>query len=114
MVNQGMKSAQDISCKQAPFEMEGQINPLKTGRIFSKHTKEEWGKILLDLLIFYTTAFFVLLSIISVAAMIFLVPFFIDPAWSTIRANFKENGSLCQTIKAHKMEGDNFETCYSK
>ena len=114
MENQGMKSAAEISCQQAPFEIEGPINPVKTGRLFSNHTKEEWGKILLDLLIFYTTAFFVLLSIISVAAMIFLVPFFIDPAWSTIRANFKENGTLCQTVKAHKMEGSNFETYYSR
>ena len=114
MENQGMKSGPDFSCKEAPLEIESQINPVKTGRLFSNHTKEEWRKILLDLLIFYTTAFFVLLSIISVAAMIFLVPFFIDPAWSTIRANFKENGTLCQTVKAHKMEGSNFETYYSR
>ena len=114
MENQEIKSGPDFSCKEAPFEIEKQMNPVKTGRLFSNHTKEEWGKILLDLLIFYTTAFFVLLSIISVAAMIFLVPFFIDPAWSTIRANFKENGSLCQTVKAHKMEGSNFETCFSR
>jgi hypothetical protein len=38
-----------------------------------------------DFLLFYTTAFFVLLAVFSVFALIFLVPFFIDPAWSTLQ-----------------------------
>ena len=73
--------------------------------LFSVHTKEEWFKILADGLIFYTTAFFVLLAIFSLTAMIFLVPFFIDPAWSTLQADFDENGTKCFTVVGSERKG---------
>ena len=51
-----------------------------------------------EYVLFYTTAFFVLLAVFSIFALIFLVPFFIDPAWSTLQADFDEVGTKCTTI----------------
>ena len=62
-------------------------------------------RMLLDLLLFYTTSFFVLLAIFSIFALIFLVPFFIDPAWSTLRADFDPKGTFCRTVRAEFMKG---------
>ncbi len=59
----------------------------------------------LDLLLFYTTAFFVLLAIFSAFALIFLVPFFIDPAWSTLSADFDPEGTNCTTVLGVYREG---------
>ena len=73
--------------------------------IFSFHNKDEWLKIFFDVLTFYTTAFFVLLAIFSLTAMIFLVPFFIDPAWSTLQADFNENGTNCYTVVGFERKG---------
>ena len=33
------------------------------------------------------------------------VPFFIDPAWSTLQADFDERGALCTTISGVYIEG---------
>ena len=74
-------------------------------KVFLKRTKEEWRKILVDLLVFYSTAFCVVLAIVSLAALMFLVPFFIDPAWSTLQAEFNENGTECRTVTAFKRKG---------
>ena len=65
----------------------------------------QFCRFLLDLLLFYTTAFFVLLAIISLFALVFLVPFFIDPAWSTLQADFDPNGTLCTTLSGKYLEG---------
>jgi len=65
----------------------------------------EWCRFILDLLLFYTTAFFVLLAVFSLFALVFLVPFFIDPAWSTLQADFDPLGTQCQTISGQYLEG---------
>ena len=74
----------------------------------SNKTKEEWLTALKDLFIFYSTAFSVVLSILSITAMMFLVPFFIDPAWSTLKADFNENGTTCYTKTGFVREGEFF------
>ena len=65
----------------------------------------EWCRFILDLLLFYTTAFFVLLAVFSLFALVFLVPFFIDPAWSTLQADFDPMGTQCRTISGDYLEG---------
>ena len=70
-----------------------------------KRTKEEWINVVKDSLIFYSTAFSVLLSILSITAMMFLVPFFIDPAWSTLQADFDVNGTNCNTTTGFERKG---------
>eukprot|EP00095_Tigriopus_kingsejongensis_P009662 snap_masked-scaffold1197_size55989-processed-gene-0.4 protein:Tk09662 transcript:snap_masked-scaffold1197_size55989-processed-gene-0.4-mRNA-1 annotation:"sodium channel auxiliary subunit -like protein" len=62
-------------------------------------------KIVTEWLLFYLTAFFVLLAIFSIFALIFLVPFFIDPAWSTLQADFEPRGLKCRTISGVYKEG---------
>eukprot|EP00094_Tigriopus_californicus_P000090 TCALIF_00087-PA protein Name:"Similar to tipE Protein tipE (Drosophila melanogaster)" AED:0.07 eAED:0.07 QI:331/0.8/0.66/1/0.4/0.5/6/5/332 len=74
----------------------------------SKSDSEEHSslcKVVTDWLLFYMTAFFVLLTIFSILSLIFLVPFFIDPAWSTLQADFEPQGILCTTISAEYKEG---------
>ena len=70
-----------------------------------KRTKDEWINVVKDSLIFYSTAFSVLLSILSITAMMFLVPFFIDPAWSTLQADFDVNGTNCNTTTGFERKG---------
>ena len=70
----------------------------------------EWCRFILDFLLFYTTAFFVLLAVFSLFALVFLVPFFIDPAWSTLQADFDPLGTQCQTISGQYLEGTYFTT----
>ena len=65
----------------------------------------QWCRFILDLILFYTTAFFVLLAIVSLFALVFLVPFFIDPAWSTLQADFDSNGTKCTTISGKYLKG---------
>lgn len=65
----------------------------------------DWCRFLLDLVLFYTTAFFVLLAIFSLFALVFLVPFFIDPAWSTLQADFDPVGTQCRTLSGQYLEG---------
>lgn len=48
-------------------------------------------------LIFYTTAFFVLLGTFSLFSFLFLVPFVIEPAFQTIFMEFDENRAQCFT-----------------
>ena len=83
------------------------LGHLTKKKTFLGRTKDEWCKIVMDLLLFYTTAFFVLLAIFSVSAMIFLIPFFIDPSWSTIQADFDEVGTECKTVVALERRGRN-------
>lgn len=49
--------------------------------------------------LFYTTAFFVLLAIFSLFIFLFLVPFFIEPAFTTIFMQFDENPAFCVTMQ---------------
>lgn len=48
-------------------------------------------------LLFYTTAFFILLGTFSMFAFLFLVPFVIEPAFTTIFMQFEEVPALCET-----------------
>ena len=74
-------------------------------KMYFNKTKQEWCRTILDTIIFYITAFFVLLAIFSISAMIFLIPFFIDPAWSTLQADFDEAGTECKTVVALERKG---------
>ncbi|XP_044765616.1 protein tipE [Coccinella septempunctata] len=56
-------------------------------------------------LLFYTTAFFVLLGIFSLFSFLFLVPFVIDPAFTTIFMEFDETPVLCVTVKSERRLG---------
>lgn len=48
-------------------------------------------------LLFYTTAFFVLLATFSLFSFLFLVPFVIEPAFTTIFMQFDETPARCFT-----------------
>ncbi|XP_054084430.1 protein tipE [Zeugodacus cucurbitae] len=48
-------------------------------------------------MLFYTTAFFILLGTFSMFAFLFLVPFVIEPAFTTIFMQFEEVPALCET-----------------
>lgn len=58
-------------------------------------------------MLFYTTAFFVLLAIFSVFSFLFLVPFVIDPAFTTIFMEFDETPALCVTVNVERHRGTN-------
>lgn len=49
-------------------------------------------------LLFYTTAFFILLATFSLFSFLFLVPFVIDPAFTTIFMQFEDKPALCFTF----------------
>jgi hypothetical protein len=51
-------------------------------------------------LLFYTTAFFVLLGTFSLFGFLFLVPFVIEPAFQTIFMEFDESRAQCFTEEA--------------
>ena len=72
----------------------------------SNLSRQELCRVALDLLLFYTTSFFILLAVFSIFALIFLVPFFIDPAWSTLQADFDERGTRCVTKSGIYLEGE--------
>ncbi|KAL5292416.1 hypothetical protein ACFFRR_011311 [Megaselia abdita] len=55
--------------------------------------------------LFYTTAFFILLGTFSMFAFLFLVPFVIEPAFTTIFMEFDENPALCETIEVQELNG---------
>ncbi|XP_047102479.1 protein tipE isoform X2 [Schistocerca piceifrons] len=59
----------------------------------------------LQKLLFYTTAFFILLGTFSLFAFLFLVPFVIDPAFTTIFMEFDTNPAWCQTVDTLKQQG---------
>lgn len=56
-------------------------------------------------LLFYTTAFFILLGTFSLFAFLFLVPFVIDPAFTTIFMQFDINPALCVTSEIDNLRG---------
>lgn len=56
-------------------------------------------------LLFYITAFFILLGTFSLFAFLFLVPFVIDPAFTTIFMEFDETPALCITVETEKRRG---------
>lgn len=55
--------------------------------------------------LFYTTAFFVLLGTFSLFAFLFLVPFVIDPAFTTIFMQFDTNAAFCVTVETEHFKG---------
>lgn len=55
--------------------------------------------------LFYTTAFFVLLGTFSLFAFLFLVPFVIDPAFTTIFMQFDTNPAFCLTVETEYFKG---------
>ncbi|KAJ8983876.1 hypothetical protein NQ317_000912 [Molorchus minor] len=63
--------------------------------------KQTWQQKLL----FYTTAFFVLLGIFSLFSFLFLVPFVIDPAFTTIFMEFDEEAAFCVTSRIDRRLG---------
>lgn len=60
---------------------------------------------LLQKLLFYTTAFFILLGTFSLFAFLFLVPFVIDPAFTTIFMQFDTNPAMCVTVDTVSFRG---------
>lgn len=56
-------------------------------------------------LLFYTTAFFVLLGTFSLFGFLFLVPFVIEPAFTTIFMEFDENPASCVTVEVLHFRG---------
>lgn len=56
-------------------------------------------------LLFYTTAFFVLLGTFSLFSFLFLVPFVIEPAFQTIFMEFDENRAQCFPDETIMMAG---------
>lgn len=56
-------------------------------------------------LLFYTTAFFILLGIFSLFGFLFLVPFVIEPAFTTIFAAFDLIPAECVTRQVEMMRG---------
>ncbi|KAJ0172362.1 hypothetical protein K1T71_012335 [Dendrolimus kikuchii] len=59
----------------------------------------------LEKLLFYTTASFVLLATFSLFAFLFLVPFVIEPAFTTIFMQFDPVGALCVTAQVKHLVG---------
>ncbi|KAL1454934.1 hypothetical protein WDU94_009063 [Cyamophila willieti] len=56
-------------------------------------------------LLFYTTAFFILLAIFSLFGFLFLVPFVIEPACTTIMHEFDEVPATCETFEVETLRG---------
>lgn len=56
-------------------------------------------------LLFYITAFFVLLGTFSLFSFLFLVPFVIDPAFTTIFMEFDETAAFCVTVNNEMLKG---------
>lgn len=56
-------------------------------------------------LLFYTTAFFVLLGTFSLFGFLFLVPFVIEPAFTTIIMEFDETPADCVTAEVENFRG---------
>ncbi|RZF43545.1 hypothetical protein LSTR_LSTR012825 [Laodelphax striatellus] len=56
-------------------------------------------------LLFYTTTFFVLLGTFSLFGFLFLVPFVIEPAFTTILMEFDETPATCMTVSVTSMRG---------
>ena len=58
-----------------------------------------------ETILFYTTAFFVLLAMFSLFAFLFLVPFFIEPALATLYMDFDPTPVTCETVEANFLRG---------
>lgn len=56
-------------------------------------------------LTFYTTAFFLLVAIFSLFGFMFLVPFIIEPAYTTIKMDFDEEPAHCITASTESKRG---------
>lgn len=56
-------------------------------------------------LLFYITAFFVLLGTFSLFGFLFLVPFVIEPAFTTIFMKFDETPATCVTVEVEHFRG---------
>ncbi|XP_068974046.1 protein tipE isoform X1 [Bombus flavifrons] len=67
--------------------------------------EEKEKQTFLQKLLFYTTAFFILLSTFSLFAFLFLVPFVIDPAFTTIFMQFDTRPAECVTIDVESRRG---------
>ncbi|XP_008545011.1 protein tipE isoform X1 [Microplitis demolitor] len=66
---------------------------------------DEKDQTFLEKLLFYTTAFFILLGTFSLFAFLFLVPFVIDPAFTTIFMDFDTRPAECVTIDVESRRG---------
>ncbi|XP_011309881.1 protein tipE [Fopius arisanus] len=66
---------------------------------------EEKEETFAEKMLFYTTAFFILLGTFSLFAFLFLVPFVIDPAFTTISMDFDERPAECVTIDVESRRG---------
>lgn len=55
--------------------------------------------------LFYLTTFFILLAIVSLFVFLFLVPFLIEPAVSTLLMEFDERPATCVTARSELREG---------
>lgn len=64
---------------------------------------DEDPRSLKDKLLFYTTAFFILLGTFSLFAFLFLVPFVIEPAFTTIFMHFDTRPAMCVTVDTVQM-----------
>lgn len=67
--------------------------------------KQPKGPTLSEKLLFYTTASFILLATFSLFAFLFLVPFVIEPAFTTIFMEFDESPAFCVTINSVTTKG---------
>ncbi|KAG9437827.1 UPF0769 protein C21orf59 [Apis mellifera carnica] len=68
--------------------------------------EEKEKQTFLQKLLFYTTAFFILLSTFSLFAFLFLVPFVIDPAFTTIFMQFDTRPAECITTYVESRRGE--------
>lgn len=66
---------------------------------------DEDSRTLKEKLLFYTTAFFILLGTFSLFAFLFLVPFVIDPGFTTIFMQFDTRPALCVTVSTVQLRG---------
>ena len=81
--------------------------PLQPGLVkLSVMADDKKKQTFLEKLLFYTTAFFILLGIFSLFAFLFLVPFVIDPAFTTIFMKFDIRPAQCITIDVESRKGD--------
>lgn len=55
--------------------------------------------------LFYLTTFFILLGVVSLFVFLFLVPFLIEPAITTILMDFDETPTTCVTARSELREG---------
>lgn len=75
-----------------------------------KRSRKFFGKtymFFIEWIVYYITFFFFMLAIASFFSLIFLVPFFIDPAWSTLQADFDPEVRDCTTVSGRYTKGLN-------